>query len=106
MALTNVVVYSATTDPNHLLGRQGEYISKVNWGGYANNNSQSVGGSIEVFANVPDAMARLTYLQAFRAPFGDGYDYMTGTALLRLSNYYTPSQADGFHIAFNRAVSP
>lgn len=104
MGLSGVVVYTATTDPNHLLGRQGEYTSKASWAGYANDNA-SGGGSIEVFANVADAQARLTYLQAFKPPFGDGYDYLAGTALLRLSADYTPGQAQTIRAAFDQAAS-
>ena len=58
--------YTASTDTNHLLGRQGEYTSKVNWGANQDN-------PIEVFTNLADAQARQQCLSAFRPPFGDGY---------------------------------
>lgn len=98
------VIYTATTDPNHLLGRQGEYTSKVNWGSDGTDQSAATGGSIEVFADVAAAQARLQYLQAFKPPFGDGYDYLVGTALLRLATGYTPTQAATLKAAFTGAV--
>jgi hypothetical protein len=96
-----VFAYNAQTDPNSLLGRQGEYTSKVNWGGdtsYASDNS------IEVFTNPADAAARLSYLSAFKPPFGDGYDYQSGSALLRLSANLTPSQAQALKAQFDAIV--
>lgn len=65
------------TGPNHLLGRNNEYTSKVNWSA----------GSIEVFPaarDARDAQAREAYIKSFTCPIGDGYDYPDGTALLRL----------------------
>ena len=98
------VAYTAITDPNHLLGRQGEYTSKVNWGSDGTDQTAATGGSVEVFADAADAQARLQYLQAFKPPIGDGYDYLTGTALLRLAAGYTPTQAATLKTAFTRAV--
>jgi hypothetical protein len=86
--------YTVVTDPNHLLGRQREYTSKINW---------SV-GSIEVFPDHADAARRLAYLSLFSAPLGDGYDYLTGDYLLRLSSVMTPVQAAANHAAFAKAV--
>ncbi len=52
------------------------------------------------------ARARYTYVQAIsRAlPFADGYDYLSGTAVLRLSRYLTPAQARTYRAAFTTAV--
>ena len=97
--LHGVTVYTAATDPNQLLGRQDEYTSKVNWGA-------DLADSIEVFADPADAQAREQYVSSFPAPFGDGYDYVTGTALLRLSASYTPAQARALETAFRKAVTP
>jgi hypothetical protein len=91
------VAYTASTHPNHLLGRQGEYTSKVNW--CANQDN-----SIEVFANLADAQARQQYLSAFRPPFGDGYDHIHGTGLLRLSADLRPSQAHALEAQFDQAA--
>ena len=51
-----------------------------------------------------DAEARLAYRKAFRPPFGDGYDYLAGLAILRLSNYLTPAQAAEFRAAFDTSA--
>lgn len=103
--LSGVVVYNATTDPNHLLGRQNGYTSKASWGNYANDNlPEGSGGSIEVFPTLAGAQERLTELQAFTAPFGDGYDYLVGTAILRLGSAYTPNQAYALGAKFKAIV--
>jgi hypothetical protein len=35
----------------------------------------------------------------------DGYDYVAGGALLRLSNYLTPAQAQAYRADFTAAVA-
>ena len=111
----NLIVYDAATDPNHLLGRQGGYTSKVAWedpraikGGAsdpaADRGGTEFGGGIEVFATTNATAQRAAYLRAFSPPFGDGYDYVAGTAILRLSQYLTPAQAQGYRAAFEAAV--
>jgi hypothetical protein len=113
--IRELIVYDATTDPNHLLGRQDEYTSKDAWvdpvavgagAGSPDGDPGDIeyGGGIEVFPSVADAQARLAYLKAFRPPIGDGYDYLAGPAILRLSNYLTPTQAAQFHAAFDAAA--
>jgi hypothetical protein len=110
-----LITYTAVTDPNHLLGRQGEYTSKVAWqdpralaAGAGSPSSDpggiEYGGGIEVFPTVAAAAQRLAYLKSFKPPFGDGYDYQSGTAILRLSNYLTPAQARAYAAAFMAAV--
>lgn len=101
MGLKNVFAYNAQTDPNQLLGRQGEYTSKLNWGGATSDESNN---SIEVFAATADAQARYEYLQGFRPPFGDGYDHLNGVYLLRLSSDWTPAQAAQIKAQFDQAV--
>jgi hypothetical protein len=91
MNLRHVTAYTAATDPNHLLGRQGGYTSKINW----------PNGSIEVFSMQAEAQKRETYLQAFSGtPFGDGYDYLVGTYLLRIFDSQTPTQAHALEAKF------
>jgi hypothetical protein len=115
LPITGVTVYNATTDPNHLLGRQGGYTSKVAWvvpaavsAGAGSPSSDpggtEFGGGIEVFAATADAQSRLDELKAFKPPLGDGYDYLAGGAVLRLSNYLTPDQAARFRSAFESAA--
>jgi hypothetical protein len=97
MKLHGVTAYNAKTDPNKLLGRQGEYTSKVNWGPGRNN-------SIEVFKTNADLMSRANYVSGFKCPFGDGYDFSAGTALLRLGCDLTPAQAHAEEARFSAAV--
>lgn len=96
MHLTNVVVYNAATDPNNLLGRNNGYTSKVNFG-------QDQDSSIEVFSSSAGAQARKDYVTGFACPFGDGYDYVSGTALLRLDCSITPGTAAIMYFEFNTA---
>jgi hypothetical protein len=116
LPIRDLIVYNAATDPNHLLGRQGGYTSKVAWVDPAavaagagspsgDPGGTQFGGGIEVFPSAADAEARLAYLKAFRPPFGDGYDYRVGSAILRLSNYLTPAQAAKFRTVFDTACS-
>lgn len=103
--ITGLVVYDAKTDPNSLMGRQGEYTSKVEWPPKPGGDMQSAFDSIEAFSSLEDAQARLDYLKAFRAPFGDGYDYLAGTAILRLSAEHTPAEAAVMERAFEAVAS-
>jgi hypothetical protein len=96
LGLRHITAYTAATDPNHLLGRQNGYTSKVNWGPQRN-------GSIEVFRTVALTRARKAYLGNFAPPLGDGYDCLAGTALLRLSAAYTPAQTRRLEAAFRAA---
>jgi hypothetical protein len=91
MKLRHVTAYTAATDPNHLLGRQGGYTSKIKW----------PNGSIEVFSTQAEAQKRETYIQAFAGTFiGDGYDYLVGIYLLRIFDSQTPTQAHALEAKF------
>jgi hypothetical protein len=93
MHLRQVTAYTAATDPNHLLGRQGGYTSKVNW--------RPGLSSIEVYPDASGAQTRLRYMQALQGTIvGDGYDYRDGGALLRLDRRYTPTQAHKLDVRF------
>jgi hypothetical protein len=115
LPVTHLIVYNAVTDPNHLLGRQGGYTSKVAWQDEraiaagagkpvpSDRGGTEFGGGIEVFPTVAAAAQRLAYLKSFQPPLGEGYDYQSGTAILRLSNYLTPGQAHVYRAAFAAA---
>jgi hypothetical protein len=101
--------YTAANDLNHLLGRPGQYIGKVNFKdtritgyGQGANISVSAGGSIEVFANTTDAKKRFAYLQAI-SKSGVGlfaeYEYLDGVVILRISSQLTPDQAGAYQTA-------
>ncbi len=113
LGVTHLIVYNASTDPNHLLGRQGGYTSKVVWvdpaaisagaGSPADDpGGTEYGGGIEVFPDATAAMSRYQYLKGFTAPLGDGYDFIAGTAVLRLSSFLTPVQARRYEAEFKR----
>jgi hypothetical protein len=112
LPVTHLIVYTAATDPNHLLGRQNGYTSKVAWqdpraakaDAGDTRGSIGLGGGIEVFPTAAGAKARYQYLRGFKPPFGDGYDYLSGAAILRLSQYLTPAQARAYDAAFATAA--
>lgn len=95
LQVSRLITYTAATDPNHLLGRQGGYSSKVEW---------STGG-IEVYPDPAGAQSRLAYLKSFTPPLGDGYDFINGDAVLRLDATLTPAQAAQYHQAFDTSGS-
>ena len=97
MGVKGVTVYSVTSDPNHLLGRQGEYTSKVEW------TTSGEDSGIEAFPDPADAKIRYAYLRAFRPPIGDGYDFLYHAAILRMASIYTPSQAAKLKASFRRS---
>lgn len=116
LPITQLIVYTTKTDPNHLMGRQGEYTSKVAWvdpaavrAGAGSPSSDrggtEFGGGIEVFPTAASARARYIDLRGFQPPFGDGYDYLAGTAILRLSQYLQPAAAHRYERAFRQAAT-
>lgn len=103
-----VIVYTAASDPNHLLGRPGGYTSKA---GFADTRidpkdakdtsagSVDLGGDIEVFSDAAGAQARADYIRKALASmpmFGTQYEFVSGTVLLRLSQVLTPDQAAAY----------
>ncbi|MFD0404409.1 hypothetical protein [Kitasatospora sp. NPDC127116] len=98
---------TAEDDPNHLLGRPGQYTSKVTFtdsrvkeADVEGEDADSVarGGAVEVFATEADAKARAQYIQGIvkSLPAAVEYDYVRGTVLIRVSKFLTPAQADGY----------
>jgi len=101
--------YSASTDPNHLLGRQGQYTGKVNFRDARLKDGLSTfdvsaGGSIEVFKSRSDALRRFKYVKAVTqsSSFLVEYDYLEGLVFLRLSSTLTPAQAKKYEAALRR----
>jgi hypothetical protein len=96
------VAYTAENDPNDLLGRPNQYTSKVmfkdtrlNPDPMAKGFDAQNGGSIEVFEDEDDAIARATYLKNVTGSFSflAEYSHREGTVLLRLAHRLTPDQA-------------
>lgn len=108
---TASVVYDATTDPNHLLGRPGGYTSKATFTDSridpedtagAPRGAVELGGSIEVFPAQEGAEARKAYIDgnAKLLPGLAEYSWVHGSALLRVSRLLTPGQAAEYERAF------
>ena len=106
--------YTAENDPNELLGRPGQYTSKVIFKDtrlkphpIASEFDVQNGGSVEVFENKDDAVRRQEYLEVVTeglgGPFSE-YAYRQGTVLLRLSPRLTPEQAEEYEAALQAAL--
>ena len=105
-------VYTAETDPNHLLGEPNGYtaeatftdnrISPADTAGVRPGSIQK-GGSVEVFADASSATIRRQRLGQLErsAPLPAGeYTFTNGPALLRVSGRLTPAQAAEYAAAF------
>ncbi|MEU2715355.1 hypothetical protein [Streptomyces sp. NPDC007205] len=101
---------TAANDPNHLLGRPGQYTSKVTFTDSRIKASDvegtqpgdvERGGAVEVFGSPSDAQVRAKYIQAVTKslPALTEYDYVNGTALVRVSHDLTPTQAAAYKTA-------
>lgn len=101
---------TAANDGNHLLGRPGQYTSKITFTDSrikaadvegAEKGDVTRGGSIEAFATAADAETRAKYVEAVTKsmPALAEYDYVHGTVLVRVSHYLTPTQAGEYKTA-------
>lgn len=105
LPVRDMVVYTAETDLNDMLGRPGGYTSKaafvdtridVSDVGDTSEGAIELGGGVEVFDDADGAHDRATYIQgiAEALPFAAReYDYVAGGVLVRLSVQLTPDQA-------------
>ena len=103
-------VYTADTDPNHLLGKPNGYtseatftdnrISPADTAGVRPGSIQK-GGSVEVFADASSATIRQQRLGQLEknAPLLE-YTFTNGPALLRVSGRLTHAQAAEYAAAF------
>jgi hypothetical protein len=112
--ISGVLIYTARTDSNHLLGRPSGYKSKGAWRDPRISASDTpgftlgdidVGGGIEVFQTEEGAITRGGYIQSIGAPIANEYDYACGPALLRVSGYLTPKQAREYKRALAAILS-
>jgi hypothetical protein len=106
LPIGRTIVYTAATDPNHLLGRPGGYISKANFRDtrltpQSTDFAVADGGSVEVFPNTGGAQRRQTYLEALAkgSPLFSEYGYRQGTVVLRVATRLTPTQATAYRAA-------
>lgn len=106
-------VYTEADDPNKLMGRPGGYTSKTAF--YDSRISKDAalgerddaiirGGSVEVFESAELATKRYEYVKAIAesSSLFTEYDYVSGTALLRVSKELTPSQAREYEAALKQ----
>ncbi|HEX8727665.1 MAG TPA: hypothetical protein VF739_03525 [Ktedonobacterales bacterium] len=109
LPIGDVFTYTAANDPNNLLGRPGQYVSKDNFKDTRISSSDtgtdisvSDGGAVETFANPTDAQKRFTYLQSIstsgNALFAE-YEYLDGDVIVRISSQLTPDQAKAYETA-------
>ena len=112
-SLSGKMVYTEKNDPNHSLGKEGSYTSKVNFAlksimPQANASSIEVeqGGSVEVFSAAKDAVDRAQkVVSAKMTYFGTTeYTFVCETALLRLSPDVPAREAGDLVAAFIRTV--
>lgn len=102
-----IVVYTAETDKNNLLGRPNQYTSKVQ---FADNRisqefveeDNAIGGTIEVFTNKKDMQNRKEYVESIssQASMFAQYIYSKENVLLRLEKDLTPEQAKEYEEDF------
>jgi hypothetical protein len=109
-------VYTADTDPNHLLGRPGGYLSKASFTdtrisspSLAGDPAGAVerGGSVETYADAAEARNRMVYIQGIAKsnPMFGEYDYTAGPSLIRVSRLLTPQQAADYQSAAQRITA-
>jgi hypothetical protein len=110
LPITDSVIITETNDANNLIGRPGQYVSKV---AFADSRlgtpidqaapGNEAGGSIEVFSDAADAQRRSDYiqqkLQELGPVAGTEYDLLSGTALVRVTGELPPSVAAEYESA-------
>lgn len=100
-------VFTAETDPDHLLGQADSYLSKAAFfdsridPGTASGGDGGIqrGGVVEVFADEQGAARRMEYLQELGPPWGEEYLYVSGPVLVRVANALTPWQSSEYATA-------
>ncbi|MEV4438502.1 hypothetical protein AB0K09_05685, partial [Streptomyces sp. NPDC049577] len=101
---------TAESDKNHLLGRPGQYTSKVTFAdsrvpkddaSVYKTGDVELGSAVEVFTTPQDAQARAQYVQTVSKslPAFAEYDFVHGATLIRVSHYLTPQQAEDYRKA-------
>src|SRR5262249_20484777 len=97
-----VVVYTASSDPESLLGRPGQYVGKV---AFVDRRTAAGTSSLEVFRTSADVAARVAKLHQTAAGQPTEFLYTTATALLRLPADLPPEAADAYAAALREAVA-
>jgi len=109
LPLVNIKELSEVTDDNHLLGRPGQYTSKLFFydarhlkGGEGDDGENT----IEVFANPVDAKRRHDYIAAITEGVGmlTQYQILRGPVLVRLDKLVLPTEAKAYEAALDAAM--
>jgi hypothetical protein len=102
------LVYTVENDSDKLMGRPGQYTSKVHFIDTTQQEDTKVvmlnGGSVEMFDNNDDAKNRFNSVSkaAKSTPMLDEYDYVQGKILLRLSKNLPPDHAKKYEDALKK----
>src|SRR3712207_6506050 len=110
LPITDSAVITETNDANNLIGRPGQYVSKV---AFADSRvgvpidqaepGNEGGGSIEVFVDGADAQVRSDYIQETLETLGPiagtEYHYLAGPILVRVTGELPPSVAAEYETA-------
>lgn len=90
-----VVIYTASSDRNHLLGRPGQYVAKANWSDRRHASDGTDLGTVEIFSSKSDLSDREGYIKLIEKgnPMLEQYIHASGFVLMRLDYALTPTQA-------------
>jgi hypothetical protein len=112
LGITRGLVQDALSDPNNLLGRPGQYLSRASFdlpGGDRTADPGLIdrGGVIEVFLDSADAQTRAHYLDVVTKmmPIFAEYDYLAGPILVRVAGSVSPADAARIGTAV-RSIGP
>lgn len=110
IALQNVVVLDEKTDSNNLLGRPGQYTSKVFFHDARHPKTPESGddfeGTVEMFATPADAKKRHDYIEEVTSgvPMFVQYQILRGNVLVRLPKAFTPSETAAYKAALEKII--
>lgn len=104
LPIENVVVVDEATDSNKLMGRPGQYVSKVYFGDrrHAGEGMEpKEQNTVETFASEADATRRREYVQKVTEgmPMFTQYIIQSGPVVVRLDKALTPAEAKEYESA-------
>jgi hypothetical protein len=108
LPVSNIEVFTPKTDPNRLMGRPGQYISKVSFTdtNYPENDLGKIDQTIETFPTTAAAKTRRDYIDRVtrNTPFLLQYQFLRGRVLLRLDKELSPDDAKEYEAALTEIV--
>lgn len=100
--LLDWTIFDGETDPNHLLGRPGQYIDKATfWDPRIGDPERGEeAGTVEVFSTEKDLLSRMRYIQgvAEHLPIAVQYQFRHKLILLRLNKRFSPKSAAEYEV--------